>query len=45
MADILIVEDNPDIVANLYAFLASDEARAINGMELRVDSGQFVMSV
>ena len=35
----------PEEIANLYAFLASDEARAINGMELRVDSGQFVMSV
>ena len=35
----------PADVAAAVLFLASDEARAINGMELRVDSGQFVMSV
>ena len=35
----------PEDVAAAVLFLASDEARAINGMELRVDSGQFVMSV
>ncbi len=32
-------------VANAIVFLASDEARAINGIELRIDSGQFVMSI
>lgn len=35
----------PDDVAAAVAFLASDEARAINGIELRVDSGQFIMSI
>jgi len=35
----------PEDVAAAVLFLASDEARAINGIELRVDSGQFVMSV
>ncbi len=35
----------PEDVAAAVVFLASDEARAINGMALRVDSGQFVMSV
>lgn len=35
----------PDDVAAAVLFLASDESRAINGMELRVDSGQFVMSI
>lgn len=35
----------PQDVANAIVFLASDEARAINGIELRIDSGQFVMSI
>ena len=35
----------PEDVAAAVAFLASDEARAINGIELRVDSGQFIMSI
>lgn len=35
----------PEDVANAIVFLASDEARAINGIELRIDSGQFVMSI
>lgn len=35
----------PKDVANAIVFLASDEARAINGIELRIDSGQFVMSI
>ncbi len=35
----------PDDVAAAVAFLASDDARAINGIELRVDSGQFIMSI
>ena len=35
----------PEDVASAVLFLASDESRAINGIELRVDSGQFVMSV
>ena len=35
----------PEDVANAILFLASDEARAINGIELRIDSGQFVMSI
>jgi len=26
-------------------FLASDESRAINGVELRIDSGQMIMSI
>ncbi|WP_300654034.1 SDR family oxidoreductase [Pseudomonas sp.] len=33
-----------DVAASVL-FLASDESRAINGVELRVDSGQFVMSI
>jgi len=35
----------PEDVANAVLWLASDESRAVNGMELRVDSGQFVMSI
>jgi len=35
----------PEDVAASVLFLASDESRAINGVELRVDSGQFVMSI
>ncbi|WP_254262605.1 SDR family oxidoreductase [Marinobacterium weihaiense] len=35
----------PEDVAAAVAFLASDESRAINGIELRVDSGQFIMSI
>ena len=35
----------PEDVAASVLFLASDEARAINGVELRVDSGQMVMSI
>ncbi|NBA97306.1 glucose 1-dehydrogenase [Pseudomonas sp. R5(2019)] len=35
----------PSDVADAILYLASDEARAVNGIELRVDSGQFVMSI
>lgn len=35
----------PEDVAHAMVFLASDESRAINGIELRIDSGQFVMSI
>ena len=35
----------PEDVAASVLFLASDESRAINGIELRIDSGQFVMSI
>jgi len=35
----------PEDVADAIAYLASDGARAVNGMELRVDSGQFIMSI
>jgi len=35
----------PEDIANAVLWLASDESRAVNGMELRVDSGQFVMSI
>ncbi|MNR66284.1 3-beta-hydroxysteroid dehydrogenase [compost metagenome] len=35
----------PEDVAASVLFLASDEARAINGVELRVDSGQMVMGI
>ncbi|WP_110971643.1 SDR family oxidoreductase [Pseudomonas huaxiensis] len=35
----------PEDVAASVLFLASDEARAVNGVELRVDSGQMVMSI
>nr|WP_298380349.1 glucose 1-dehydrogenase [uncultured Halomonas sp.] len=35
----------PEDVAAAIVFLASDESRAINGIELRVDSGQFVMGI
>lgn len=35
----------PEDVAHAMVFLASDESRAINGIELRVDSGQFIMSI
>lgn len=35
----------PADVANGVLYLASDEARAVNGIELRIDSGQFVMSI
>lgn len=35
----------PEDVAEAVLFLATDESRAVNGIELRVDSGQFVMSI
>lgn len=35
----------PQDVAAAILFLAEDAARAVNGIELRVDSGQFVMSI
>ncbi|MBP0047445.1 glucose 1-dehydrogenase [Marinobacterium sp. AK62] len=35
----------PEDVASAVLYLASDEARAVNGIELRVDSGQFIMSI
>ncbi len=35
----------PSDVADAVLYLASDEARAVNGIELRIDSGQFVMSI
>lgn len=35
----------PEDVAHAVLYLASDESRAVNGIELRVDSGQFVMSI
>lgn len=35
----------PEDVAGGVLYLASDEARAVNGIELRIDSGQFVMSI
>lgn len=35
----------PEDVAAAVAFLASDDSRAINGIELRIDSGQFIMSI
>ena len=35
----------PEDVGSAILFLASDESRAVNGIELRVDSGQFVMSI
>lgn len=35
----------PEDVAGAVLYLASDESRAVNGIELRVDSGQFVMSI
>ena len=35
----------PEDVAAAILFLAEDGARAVNGIELRVDSGQFVMSI
>ena len=35
----------PEDVADAVLYLAADEARAVNGIELRVDSGQFVMSI
>jgi 3(or 17)beta-hydroxysteroid dehydrogenase len=35
----------PEDVAASMLFLASDESRAINGVELRIDSGQMVMSI
>jgi 3(or 17)beta-hydroxysteroid dehydrogenase len=35
----------PEDVAASVLFLASDESRAINGVELRIDSGQLVMSI
>jgi len=35
----------PEDVAASVLFLASDEARAINGVELRIDGGQMVMSI
>jgi len=36
---------NPDDVANLVLFLASDESRFINGAELRIDNAQMIMGV
>ena len=35
----------PEDVAAAVLFLAEDSARAVNGIELRVDSGRFVMSI
>ncbi|WP_060511908.1 SDR family oxidoreductase [Pseudomonas sp. NBRC 111124] len=35
----------PEDVAASVLYLASDEARAVNGVELRIDSGQLVMSI
>lgn len=35
----------PEDVAAGVVYLASDEARAVNGIELRIDSGQFIMGV
>lgn len=35
----------PQDVAAGVVYLASDEARAVNGIELRIDSGQFIMGV
>ena len=35
----------PTDVAAAILFLADDASRAVNGIELRVDSGQFVMSI
>ena len=35
----------PSDVANAVLYLASDESRAINGIEMRVDSGQAVMGI
>lgn len=35
----------PSDVAAAVVYLATDEARAINGIELRIDSGQFIMGV
>jgi len=35
----------PEDVAASVLFLACDESRAINGVELRIDSGQMVMSI
>ena len=35
----------PDDVADGILYLASDESRAVNGIELRIDSGQFIMSI
>ncbi|MCW8193192.1 glucose 1-dehydrogenase [Proteobacteria bacterium 005FR1] len=35
----------PEDVAEGILYLASDQARAVNGIELRIDSGQFVMSI
>ncbi|MDF2488287.1 MAG: short-chain dehydrogenase [Pseudomonas sp.] len=35
----------PEDIAASVLFLASDESRAINGMELRIDSGQLLMSI
>lgn len=35
----------PEDVADAVLYLASEEARAVNGIELRIDSGQFVMSI
>lgn len=35
----------PEDVADAVLYLAADESRAVNGIELRVDSGQFVMSI
>lgn len=35
----------PEDVAAAVLFLADDASRAVNGIELRVDSGQFVMSI
>ncbi|MNG88191.1 3-beta-hydroxysteroid dehydrogenase [compost metagenome] len=35
----------PEDVAGSVVYLASDESRAVNGVELRIDSGQLVMSI
>ncbi|MCL5041294.1 MAG: SDR family oxidoreductase [Gammaproteobacteria bacterium] len=35
----------PEDVAQGVLYLAADESRAVNGIELRIDSGQFIMSI
>jgi len=36
---------DPQDVANLVLFLASDESRFVNGAELRIDNAQLVSSL